>query len=112
MGDRHYENGEPEGRESAVAMRPPSASPERHGPGPRGMGRREPPAGRIYVGNLPNHADKKTIEDLFGKFGRIVEISVKRTISGSPFAFVEFEDSRDAQDAIQGIHARHVLSGY
>lgn len=43
------------------------------------------------------------VEDLFSKFGRILEISVKRTISGSPFAFVEFEDPRDAQDAIQGI---------
>jgi splicing factor, arginine/serine-rich 1 len=42
------------------------------------------------------------VEDLFKPFGKVIEISIKRTISGSPFAFVEFDNPRDAQDAIRG----------
>lgn len=67
-------------------------------------------AGRFgYVGAssgasvLQQTADRKAVEDLFGKYGRIVDVSVKRTVSGTPFAFVEFGDPRDAQDAIRGI---------
>lgn len=62
---------------------------------------RDPPAGRIYIGNLPNRADRHMVEDLFKHFGKIIEISIKRTISGSPFAFVEFDNPRDAQEAIR-----------
>lgn len=62
---------------------------------------RDPPAGRIYIGNLPNRADRHMVEDLFKPFGKVIEISIKRTISGSPFAFVEFDNPRDAQDAIR-----------
>lgn len=102
MVDRRYENGaNSEGRGDSPDL-PAAHSPERRsGGGPPPYRGRDPPAGRVYVGNLPNYADRAAVEDLFAKFGRISEISIKRTISGSPFAFVEFEDPRDAQDAIQ-----------
>lgn len=47
-------------------------------------------------------ADRKFVEDLFAKYGRILDISVKKTVSGTIFAFVEYHDPRDAQDAIRG----------
>ncbi|XP_053993816.1 serine/arginine-rich splicing factor 9-like [Hylaeus volcanicus] len=96
---RYGNSGNSEGREDSPGLPASRYSDRRGGPPPyRG---REPPAGRVYVGNLPNNADRGLIQDLFSKFGTILEISIKRTISGSPFAFVEFEDPRDAQDAIQ-----------
>ncbi|CAL8136738.1 unnamed protein product [Orchesella dallaii] len=54
---------------------------------------------RVYIGNLPQGVGKRDVEDLFDKFGRIVNIDVKNG-RGSPFAFVEFEDPRDAEDAV------------
>lgn len=57
---------------------------------------------RIYVGNLPPDIRSNDIEDLFYKYGKITYIDLKNT-RGPPFAFVEFEDPRDAEDAV---HAR------
>jgi len=82
-------------------------------PAPRGNDRGYPTGGadrgraspqnvtRIYVGNLPSTVQKNDLEDLFDKYGRIVDVSIKRTVSGAPFAFIEFEDGRDAEDAIR-----------
>ncbi|GAB1608129.1 serine/arginine-rich splicing factor 1B-like [Argonauta hians] len=55
---------------------------------------------RIYVGNLPPDIRARDIEDLFYKFGRITFVDLK-TRRGPPFAFVEFEDPRDAEDAVR-----------
>lgn len=54
---------------------------------------------RIYVGNLPPDIRTKDIEDLFYKYGKISFIDLKNQ-RGPPFAFVEFEDPRDADDAV------------
>jgi len=54
---------------------------------------------RIYVGNLPPDIRSKDIEDLFYKYGKIVFIDLKNR-RGPPFSFVEFEDPRDAEDAV------------
>ena len=54
---------------------------------------------RIYVGNLPPDIRTKDIEDLFYKYGKIVFIDLKNR-RGPPFSFVEFEDPRDADDAV------------
>ena len=56
---------------------------------------------RIYVGNLPPDVREKEIEDLFYKYGKIRNIILKCQ-KGPPFAFVEFDDSRDADDAVRG----------
>lgn len=56
---------------------------------------------KIYVGNLPANVRRSEIDDLFHKYGRIVDISIKGG-EGTSFAFVTFEDSRDAQDAVHG----------
>lgn len=54
---------------------------------------------RVYVGNLPPDIRTKDIEDLFYKYGKITFIDLKNR-RGPPFAFVEFEDARDAEDAV------------
>jgi len=55
---------------------------------------------RIYVGNLPPDIRTKDIQDLFYKYGSIVFVDLKNR-KGPPFAFVEFEDARDAEDAVR-----------
>ncbi|XP_019235630.1 PREDICTED: serine/arginine-rich splicing factor SR30-like isoform X1 [Nicotiana attenuata] len=56
----------------------------------------------IYVGNLPGDIREREVEDLFYKYGHIVEIDLKVPPRPPGYAFVEFEDSRDADDAIRG----------
>ncbi|XP_060065022.1 serine/arginine-rich splicing factor 1B-like [Ylistrum balloti] len=60
---------------------------------------------RIYVGNLPPDISDRDIEDLFAKYGRIHYVDLKNR-RGPPFAFVEFADPRDAEDAV------HCRNGY
>nr|CDJ96608.1 RNA recognition motif domain containing protein [Haemonchus contortus] len=56
---------------------------------------------RIYVGNLPPDVREKDIEDIFAKYGKIRFVDIKGG-RGPLYAFVEFEDYRDAEDAVRG----------
>ncbi|XP_030474512.2 serine/arginine-rich splicing factor SR30-like isoform X2 [Syzygium oleosum] len=56
----------------------------------------------IYVGNLPGDVRNREVEDLFYKYGPIVDIDLKIPPRPPGYAFVEFEDPRDAEDAIRG----------
>ncbi|XP_065831506.1 serine/arginine-rich splicing factor 1-like [Oscarella lobularis] len=55
---------------------------------------------RIYVGNLPHDVREKDVEDLFYKYGKIVTLELKNKRDGAPFAFIDFDDDRDADDAV------------
>ncbi|KAJ8752519.1 hypothetical protein K2173_004807 [Erythroxylum novogranatense] len=55
----------------------------------------------LYVGNLPGDIRVREVEDLFYKYGPIVDIDVKIPPRPPGYAFVEFEDPRDAEDAIE-----------
>ncbi|CAK5090242.1 unnamed protein product [Meloidogyne enterolobii] len=58
---------------------------------------------RVFVGNLPPDIRQKDIEDIFQKYGKITYIDIKsKPVRGPPFAFVDFDDPRDAEDAIRG----------
>uniref|UniRef100_A0A0K0DEL2 RRM domain-containing protein n=1 Tax=Angiostrongylus cantonensis TaxID=6313 RepID=A0A0K0DEL2_ANGCA len=61
------------------------------------MGREET---RIYVGNLPPSCQERDIEDVFAKYGNIRFVDIKGG-RGPMFAFVEFDDPRDAEDAVR-----------
>ncbi|XP_056857399.1 serine/arginine-rich splicing factor SR34A-like [Raphanus sativus] len=56
----------------------------------------------IYVGNLPGDIRESEIEDLFYKYGRIVDIELKVPPRPPCYCFVEFEHARDAEDAVDG----------
>lgn len=59
---------------------------------------------KIYVGDLGSSASKQDLEDAFSYYGSIRNVWVARNPPG--FAFVEFEDSRDAEDAVRGLDGR------
>ena len=59
---------------------------------------------RIYVGNLPMDVREREIEDLFEKYGKVTNIELKIKDRPPAFAFVEFDDTRDAEDAVRGRH--------
>jgi len=58
-----------------------------------------PLAAKIYVGDLPRNADEREVEDAFRKFGGVRSVWVARNPPG--FAFIEYEDPRDADDAVR-----------
>ena len=55
----------------------------------------------MYVGNLPNDTREREVEELFDKYGRIRDIDLKLPGRPPAFAFVEFDDPRDAADAVK-----------
>lgn len=48
---------------------------------------------KVYVGNLPADIRARDLEDLFYKYGKIVDVDLHNR-RGPPFAFIEFEDPR------------------
>ena len=56
----------------------------------RGYGNNE---NKVYVGNLPSDIRTRDLEDVFYKYGKIVDVDLHNR-KGTPFAFVEFEDQR------------------
>jgi len=61
---------------------------------------------KVYIGNLGNNASKYDLEDAFAKYGPLKNVWVARNPPG--FAFVEFEDSRDAEDSVRGMDGTRV----
>jgi len=58
---------------------------------------------KIYVGGLPMETREDDIEDLFGKYGRLVDVVLRTNLQRPPaFAFLTYENSRDAEDAVEG----------
>lgn len=59
---------------------------------------------RLYVGNLPGDIRKSELEDIFIKYGKIRTLDIKtgRDQPSAAFAFLEFDDARDAEDAQRG----------
>ncbi|XP_038051318.1 serine/arginine-rich splicing factor 7-like isoform X2 [Patiria miniata] len=59
---------------------------------------------KVYVGGLGSSFDKHDIEESFKSFGPLRHVWVARNPPG--FAFVEFEDPLDADDAVRGHRKR------
>lgn len=62
---------------------------------------------KVYVGNLGTGAGKGELERAFGYYGPLRTVWIARNPPG--FAFVEFEDPRDAEDAVRGLDGKSVL---
>jgi len=61
---------------------------------------------KVYVGGIPDDVRSDEIEDVFRRYGRIRKVWVARRPPG--FAFVEYEDSRDAEDAVRALDGNRV----
>ncbi|KAL8247631.1 hypothetical protein R6Q59_008847 [Mikania micrantha] len=58
---------------------------------------------RLYVGHLASRTRSRDLEDIFSRYGRIRDVDMKRD-----YAFVEFKDPRDADDARYSLNGRDV----
>jgi len=57
---------------------------------------------KVYIGNLPQNIREQDVDDLFAKYGKIRYIDVKTPSRPPAYAFVEYDDPRDAEDAVRG----------
>ncbi|KAF0901986.1 hypothetical protein E2562_011815 [Oryza meyeriana var. granulata] len=60
---------------------------------------------RVYVGNLDPRVTARELEDEFRVFGVLRSVWVARKPPG--FAFIDFDDRRDAQDAIRDLDGKN-----
>lgn len=61
---------------------------------------------KVYVGNLGSNGSKRELEMEFERFGRLHDVWVARNPPG--FAFVEFVDLHDAEDAIKSLDGARI----
>lgn len=59
---------------------------------------------KVYVGELGNNGTRHELEDAFGYYGPLREVWVARNPPG--FAFVMFQDPRDARDAVRALDGK------
>jgi len=60
---------------------------------------------RVFLGNLPSDCRVEDIEDFFRKYGRVKNVLIKN----GKFGFAEFDDHRDADDAVYEMHGKDLL---
>lgn len=63
-------------------------------------------SGRLYIGDLGTSGSKTDLEREFERYGTLKSVWVARNPPG--FAFIEFEDTRDAEDAVRDMDGRMV----
>merc|ERR1712002_897775 len=61
---------------------------------------------KVYVGDLDPRASEREVEEPFAKIGPLKNVWVARNPPG--FAFVEFEDPRDASDACRHLDGTRI----
>ena len=57
---------------------------------------------RVYVGNLDPRTQKEALADEASRFGKLVDVWIARNPPG--FAFLTFEDERDAEDCVRSMN--------
>jgi len=59
---------------------------------------------RVYIGNMPNGVRERDLESFFKKFGKPNDFLIK-----AGFGFVEFDDYRDADDAVYELNGKELM---
>merc|ERR1719208_724026 len=62
------------------------------------------PGSRVYIGNMPSGVREKDMERFFKSYGRPSDVLIKQG-----FGFVEFEDYRDADDAVYELNGKELM---
>ena len=62
-----------------------------------------PSGQRVYLGNLSDDARERDVEKFFKGYGRLREVALK-----NGYGFVEFEDYRDADDAVHDLDGKEL----
>jgi len=62
------------------------------------------------LGNIPDDTRDRDVEKLFKGYGRIRNVVIKRNEQGT-YGFCEFDDMRDAQDAVKDLDGSRFLGG-
>ncbi|XP_058095495.1 serine/arginine-rich splicing factor RSZ21A-like isoform X2 [Magnolia sinica] len=60
---------------------------------------------KVYVGNLDSRITERELADEFRVYGVVRSVWVARNPPG--YAFIEFDDRRDADDAISALDGKH-----
>ncbi|KMZ71665.1 putative Arginine/serine-rich splicing factor [Zostera marina] len=60
---------------------------------------------KVYVGNLESRIKEREIADEFRVYGNVRSVWVARNPPG--YAFVEFDDRRDAEDSVSRLDGKH-----
>jgi RNA recognition motif-containing protein len=55
---------------------------------------------RVYIGNLYLSVNKKQLEELFSRYGKVKNVDL---IQGSGYGYVEMSDDADAQRAQEAL---------
>uniref|UniRef100_A0A0G4F727 RRM domain-containing protein n=1 Tax=Chromera velia CCMP2878 TaxID=1169474 RepID=A0A0G4F727_9ALVE len=63
---------------------------------------------KLYIGNLDPSMTPRDLEHPFSRFGHVANVWVARTPPG--FAFVTFDDARDAADAVKEMDGQRIGS--
>lgn len=64
---------------------------------------------RVFIGGISSDVSKDAIEKEFGKFGKLSSVWVAQNPPG--FAFVEFDDGRDAEEAVKSLNGQTLFDG-
>jgi arginine/serine-rich splicing factor 4/5/6 len=53
----------------------------------------------VFIGDLPDRARTRDVEDFFRKYGKLDQVRLRRR-----FGFVDFRERRDAEDAVHDLN--------
>lgn len=59
---------------------------------------------RVYVGGIPSDCRDRDLDRFFRNYGRVRDVLIK-----NGYAFIEFDDNRDADDAVYEMNGRELL---
>ncbi|XP_072034549.1 uncharacterized protein [Amphiura filiformis] len=62
---------------------------------------------QLFIGRLSKATRQRDLEDAFGDYGRMLRCDLKFG-SGMAYAFIDYEDHRDAEDAIKYENGREI----